>query len=705
MGELPSAQSMVSYRAVASGLDCPLDIDTAFMISDIVPPQGWNLAIPESSRARKAWNSFLLLLLFYTGVVLPFNLAFIDYGVPTRELPRWYAWFEVCVVDVGFYIDLVISFFFTYRDAHDREVFDMARIARRYLKGNFLLNLVACIPHKAFSFAVCAIAGSLDSCTSTRVNQVTRLSRLERVSRMGKMVRLARLGKVAELSDRSDLLRTARRYRGIRVMNQCFALLFVVHLVACGWWVCAALHEDVDTTWWRRREMGTDSTSILQLSEEGKIGVMGQWLVSMYFTLTIFTTVGFGDMSAFTNSEMVYACVAMISGCIVNGVVLSEVISIYTTANEEVQLHEGRKGLIRSFGKHMQVSCTTTEQLVRAICAPQLGAANYDRADMKGILESGILPQGMIDALPGTLFHGRLVRNLFVNGGEVPGVLNVPPRFPIILGLACQSFYYSALQVVYCKNDHAWNVFLVMSGTFSYADLTGHEHQLKSTSTRNLTARMSPDGAAPIPEERGHPYHLFGHKQYFGDLEIILEARPRVATARCESEDGHLLVIHKRELLVLVEEFPLLIQSWRKCARLRSRRRAKSHLRWEKGTYMELAARNLQRNLRYVLMRREGQCTLQHFRCRKFSTDLIAKFSNKTITRRFDPTENVPEYAVRMQDNIESLHEEIRAVQKSFSVDVRDLKADMEDLKSSFDEVKQFISGRARSSCFVEHTL
>ncbi|CAK9038711.1 unnamed protein product [Durusdinium trenchii] len=43
-----------------------------------------------------------------------------------------------------------------------------------------------------------------------------------------------------------------------------------------------------------------------------------QWLHSFYFVLTVFTTVGFGDMSAFTEAEIGYVCFTMLLGAIVN---------------------------------------------------------------------------------------------------------------------------------------------------------------------------------------------------------------------------------------------------------------------------------------------------------------------------------------------------------------------------------------------------
>lgn len=74
-------------------------------------------------------------------------------------------------------------------------------------------------------------------------------------------------------------------------MNLTCGLTWIVHILACGWYLCAALHDVPADTWVMRRGVGGDPPETL--AERMPID---QWMHSMYFVLTVFTTVGLGTV-------------------------------------------------------------------------------------------------------------------------------------------------------------------------------------------------------------------------------------------------------------------------------------------------------------------------------------------------------------------------------------------------------------------------
>lgn len=642
--------------------------------SDLEEQSAWYVrwAIHDENRFRIMWNVWLVLLLAYTGTVFPYKLAFIDFGIPEREIGRLYTILELVLLDLGFYIDLLINFFFTYRDSRGRQIFDLRKIGKRYLKTYFFVNLIACIPPMLFSSVVCWIVGS-EECNNTSVNQVGRLSRMQRFSRMARLVRLTRLGKLGQIVTESKFWREMASMRGVQVVNQCFGLLFVVHLVACGWWITASLHTDLESTWLNRRPAGPDGESLLVMSEEGEYDAPAQWLTTMYFVLTIFTTVGFGDMSALTVGEMIYVCVAMVTGIIVNGIILSEVITILTRVDEDARMIEDQERLMNAFGMHMQISPALTHELTKWVTRQRMDQT-YNRVDMKHILTSGLLPRHLLNVLPQALYSGRVVGNSFINGSAGRGRINkVPPRFPLLVALSCQHFIYDFGQAVYQAADHAWNVYLVMRGTFAYVALPGSgelETDERHASIAHGVWSVSRK-AIRVQEDSTSPYQLFGVKNYFGDLEIIWDTCPRISSVTCQSNEGSCLVLHKRDLFMLIEEFPLLASHWRSASKRRARHRRILHARLvEAGTYKELAVKTIQQHFR-MLNARRGTARRPP---QPYDLSQRPSVSDGRRSKRHVPAEVVPQYARNMQGAIDDLYQELQDLQAEVMNEIRDLQ-------------------------------
>merc|ERR1740121_843733 len=166
------------------------------------------------------------------------------------------------------------------------------------------------------------------------------------------------------------------------------------------------------------------------------------------------------------------------------------------------------------------------------------------------------MPRAMLGRLPRELFKGKLYQNrLFVC---CQGVCNLPPRLPLILALACQKAFFEVGEIVYNAHDEVANVFLVLSGTFAHVAHAspdggrnyrggGLDCRRINTSRAILETKRSMSSAALAEVHKIlQPYSLFSHRSYFGEVEIFLDCM-RKTTARCESQSGCLLVIHKSE--------------------------------------------------------------------------------------------------------------------------------------------------------------
>merc|ERR1719265_1050148 len=176
----------------------------------------------------------------------------------------------------------------------------------------------------------------------------------------------------------------------------------------------------------------------------------------------------------------------------------------------------------------------------------------------------------------------------------------------------------------------------------------------------------------PPVDQGSKPYQLFSFSNYFGELEILLDACPRISTARCESEDGSLLVVHKRELYSLMEEFPHLASQWRHDAHRRVGIHEKMRAELDPTLcYRGLAARTVQRARRYILARRKGELSQspEYFR------QLVETSSIPKAKKMVPIVEVVPQYARAMQAHIDGLTADVHKFRDHLSSEVQEIKA------------------------------
>ena len=96
------------------------------------------IILPDDNFKRK-WDLFITSILFFTAFVTPYRNAFVDYDN--------LGWITVNLfLDAGFFVDIVLNFYMAYYDDTDDIVDDRKKIAKRYLRSWFLLDMVSVLP-------------------------------------------------------------------------------------------------------------------------------------------------------------------------------------------------------------------------------------------------------------------------------------------------------------------------------------------------------------------------------------------------------------------------------------------------------------------------------------------------------------------------------------------------------------------------------
>jgi len=506
---------------------------------------------------RKVWDGILACLLLYTALFFPYRVCFIDFKQPPGSVEKWEEWQTTeTIVECLFLVDLVMNFFLTYRDQDGYEVKNWYSIVRNYLRTYFIVNLFACMPKGLVERIIEVVASSVAS-EGSATPKAARFLRVQRASRLIRLLRLLRLPRILKFIEDTILwqrLRDSTNY--VRLFNFAATLFLLVHALACGWYLTASFEADLNRSWLVRRVVGPDETLLDRPGPE-------QWLHACYFVLTVFTTVGFGDMSALTTLELCYVSIVMLVGTIVHSILVSEMINIVTAVDESGKTREMQKALVKVYAQRTDLNKGLLRSIEAWLDRPRRKEVDFDNEAMKDLFIGGAIPRKLCDELPANIYQGRLLVNKFWKLCHTGSLTHqTPHKFTILISMLLKPREFLADETVYCRHDHPIYIFLVASGIFANVAV--------ATSRGGCEERVEHDFDTQLQTTQT-PYQLYTWGNYFGDLEIFghrANRKYRFTTVRCV-EEGLTLVLGKRGIEELIVEFPDAAARWASAARRR----------------------------------------------------------------------------------------------------------------------------------------
>ena len=92
------------------------------------------------------WDWLILMLTFYTAITVPYNSAF-----RSKTMDQVPLLVIDSIVDVVFFIDIVLNFHTTFVGASGEVISDPKIIRMNYLKSWFVIDLLSCLPYDVFN--------------------------------------------------------------------------------------------------------------------------------------------------------------------------------------------------------------------------------------------------------------------------------------------------------------------------------------------------------------------------------------------------------------------------------------------------------------------------------------------------------------------------------------------------------------------------
>ncbi|XP_055870804.1 potassium voltage-gated channel subfamily H member 8-like isoform X3 [Biomphalaria glabrata] len=248
------------------------------------------------------WDWLILLCTFYLAIMVPFNAAF--------KRDARFVYFDAGV-EVLFAIDIVLNFRTTFLNKSGQVVYDSRLIALNYIRGWFLLDLLAAIPFDVMY----AFSGETEDSNNSMLTMVHLL-------KLARLLRLARLLQKLERYNQYSVV--------VLALLMCmFALL--AHWLACIWYAIGKAELDENDANWTvgwLYELSERLENVIINKTHNIPDIATSYLTALYFTCSSLTSVGFGNVSANTNPEKIFSVCAMLVGAIMHAVVFGNVTTI-----------------------------------------------------------------------------------------------------------------------------------------------------------------------------------------------------------------------------------------------------------------------------------------------------------------------------------------------------------------------------------------
>ena len=504
---------------------------------------------------RTVWDLVQVVLLLYLLIGVPITIAFeLDVKFASPQF-----WFDMCV-DFYFVTDIIINFRTPFYDERNMLEIDERAIAMDYLKSWFVLDLITCFP---ISYIMLAINRDTDAASQGKNIRALRILRL---LKLGKLLRMARL------------VRMADRYREqLRVFMKAFsgfvlaaAIFLLAHITGCLWYYIGTIDQDQDLdqlapgyTGWVERHFGhaepecnADHSAAAATSDDEVLcltaGTGTRYIRSIYWALMTISTVGYGDITPHTDSEMIVTCVAMLFGALVFAAISGEMASRFVATKGAVQGFNTKMDEVRQYMHDKDVPIRERRRIEAHFGLLWGSKAIYDESEILSLMPREHRDKILETLYVGTMSNVALFSQLAHDEGEAKG-REVLGRIALTLTHDVANFGLIIMQ----EGQYGDEMYMIEAGEVDIYRPTKH----KSSTEVEEETQAKLDWRTGLGVRLGR----LGSGAHFGERAVMSRGRKSAVRGRgvrqrtvVTRSTCHFYVLHKTSLDELRKHIPLL---------------------------------------------------------------------------------------------------------------------------------------------------
>ena len=385
-------------------------------------------------RASSNWKLTFDFCVILLTLIYCMRLLYIIVFVPNNDMKNNIFDF---IVMISYIIYIILNFFQCFIDKKTgEEISDLKLIAKHYIKGWFIIDIVSSLPWELFSTPYVRLIRIL------RLNKIfTFFFFIERVS-----------FKIRHL---------------IAIFQLCFFGIFGTFVFSCLWYfLCKKLKKDSEKNF-------IDSN--IKINLDNKENYFSYLLICFYYILTTLTTTGFGDIVPYTTNERFIATLMMLLGVLYFSFLMSVLYKEIKIIGEDNQTLEAQK-LILDLKKFNvdKLNEGISKKVNKKILNDIIFANKHSRYEKVSKKENfDILPKKIKYKL--SEFLWKDVYNQFYIYFE----LNIKSNFNKLLFKFAENFQFKLYQpkeILYSINSTVEEINIIQSG---YIDIINYKTLLK----------------------------------------------------------------------------------------------------------------------------------------------------------------------------------------------------------------------------------
>nr|CAZ64538.1 inward rectifying shaker-like K+ channel [Vitis vinifera] len=399
-----------------------------------------NFILSPYDRRYRTWETFLVLLVFYTAWVSPFEFGFLKKPEAPLSITD-------NVVNGFFAVDIVLTFFVAYLDKTTYLLVDNPKqIAWKYTSTWLAFDVISTIPSELARKITPSPFQSYGSFN------MLRLWRLRRVSSL-----FARLEK-----DRNF------NYFWVRCAKLICVTVFAVHCAACFYYLLAARYHDPQKTW-----IGASMNNFLEQS------LWIRYVTAIYWSITTLTTVGYGDLHPENTREMIFDIFYMVFNLGLTAYLIGNMTNLVVHGTSRTRRFRDTIQAASSFAQRNQLPVRLQDQMLAHLCLKF-------RTDSEGLQQQETLdslPKAIRSSISHFLFYS-LLDKVYLFRGVSNDLL-----FQLVSEMKAE--YFPPKEDLILQNEAPTDFYIVVSGALDLLVLkNGTEQVVGEAKTGDLCGEI-----------------------------------------------------------------------------------------------------------------------------------------------------------------------------------------------------------------------